>query len=102
MKDKQVWSLIKRYWIVPLLILKSFFLAIVQLAWGLVSLGLLGWVIFFVRKEYPLVNLPDMTNFLNLGINFIMGNLNLFFWVFLITYFYFELRDLLKKEVQGE
>ena len=87
-------KLIKKYWIVPLLILKSFFLAITQLAWGLVSLSLLGWVRFFIITEYPLVNMPDFTNFLNLGINLILNNITLFFWVFFIVYIYFEIKEL--------
>jgi len=90
----KILEITKKYWIVPFLILKSFFLAITQLAWGLVSLGLLGWVMFFIRKEYPLVNLPDLSNFIGLGINFIINNITLFFWVFFIIYIYFEIKEL--------
>ena len=89
-------KLVKKYWIVPLLILKSFFLAITQLAWGLVSLGLLGWVMFFIKKEYPLVNLPDFSWFIGGLVNYILNNVELFFWVFFIVYIYFEIKELLK------
>lgn len=90
----QIINIIKKYWIVPFLILKSFFLAITQLVWGLVSLGLLGWVMFFIRKEYPLVNLPDFSWFLELAVNLIIDNITLFFWVFFIVYVYFEWLEL--------
>ena len=95
--NKQIIKIIKKYWIAPLLILKSFFLTIVQLAWGLVSLGLLGWVRFFIAKEYPLVNFPDFTKLLDLGINIIMDNINIFFCVFFITYSYLEIKELIKQ-----
>ena len=91
---KEIVRIIKKYWITPLLILKSFFLAITQLAWGLVSLGLLGWVMFFIKKEYPLVNLPDFSWFLGLSVNFVINHIELFFWVFFIVYIYFEVKEL--------
>ena len=40
---------IKRNWIVPLLIIKSLFHGIIQLAWGMVALGLLGWTFVFIH-----------------------------------------------------
>jgi hypothetical protein len=94
------WKFIKKYWIVPLLILKSFFLAITQLAWGLVSLGLFGWVMLYIKNEYPLVNLPDITGFLSLAINLIIDNVTLFFWIFFIIYVYFEFLELKIKSLE--
>ena len=96
MNKYDIRKFIKINWIIPFIIIKSFFLAITQLAWGLVSLGLLGWVVFFIRKEYPLVGLPDLTKFLDISVNFILNNINLFFWTFFIIYIYFEFKELRK------
>ena len=50
---KKLIEFIKKNWIVPLIAIKSFFQAFIQIIWGLVSLGLLAWVIVFIKKEYP-------------------------------------------------
>jgi hypothetical protein len=91
---------IKKYWIIPLLILRAFFQAITQLAWGLVSLGLLGWTTFFLRKEYPLVKIPDLTGVLSIGVDLILNNLSLFFWTFFIIYMYFDIKQIQEEKKQ--
>jgi len=96
MEKQNIIKIIKKYWIIPLLILKSFFLAITQVAWGLVSLGLLGWVNFFIIKEYPLIDFPNIIGILQFGINLILNHLNLFVWTFFIIYMYNELNELLR------
>jgi len=93
----KVIGIIKKYWIVPFLIIKSFFTAIVQVAWGIVALGLLGWVYFFISKEYPLIHFPAISGMLQLGGDIILNNINLFFWVFFIVFIYFECLELKQK-----
>ena len=87
-------SLIKKYWIVPLLVVKSFFLAITQVAWGLVSLGLFGWVIFYIKNEYPLINVPDISGIMKIGVDLILNNVTSIVLVFFIIYFYFEFKEI--------
>jgi len=92
---------IKNYWIFPLIVIKSLFQASIQIAWGLVSLGLLGWLIFFIKKEYPEITFTSSPEFLLEIGNFILNNTSLLILIFFVVYFYFEYLELkkLQKEV---
>lgn len=88
---------IKQNWIIPLLIIKSIFNSVVQIAWGFVSIGLMGWVFIYISKEYPTVIIPEfMPKFLGILGSFILQNSNLLIWIFTIVYFYFEYMELRK------
>ena len=92
---------IKNYWIFPLIVIKSLFQASIQIAWGLVSLGLLGWLIFFIKKEYPEITFTSFPEFLLEIGDFILNNTYLLILIFFVVYFYFEYLELkkLQKEV---
>ncbi len=84
---------IKRNWIMPLLLVKAAFNAVVQVAWAFVSLGLLGWIFFYVKKEYPQVGLADMPILLGHAGSFIMEHSTLLIVLLTIVYFYWEYKE---------
>lgn len=100
-KDNVI-KFIKRNWIIPLIAIKSGFQAIIQIVWGLVSLGLLGWVIFFIKKEYPDIAFSTLPESLIMIGDFIWNNISLFIWIFFIVYFYFEYLELRKLQRNNE
>jgi len=86
-------NFIKRNWIIPLIIVKSLLSGITQLAISLVYLGLLGWVYYFVTKEYPEVVLSTLPPLLgNIG-NLIIDNVFKLILIISIVYFYFEYKE---------
>ena len=81
---------------IPLIAVKSVFLSLVQIAWAYVTFGLMGWTFVFIRTNYETVNLPEISNIMNIGINFVFDNVSLIFWILTIIYFYFEYMELRK------
>lgn len=93
---------IKKNWIVPLIAIKSLFQASIHIVWGLVGLGLLGWVIFFIKKEYPKIIFAPLPELLSKIGDFILNNVSLLILIFFVIYFYFEYLELrrLQKEAR--
>jgi hypothetical protein len=100
MEKLQIYKFIRRNWIIPLIAIKSLFQSVIQIVWGLVSLGLLGWVIFFFNKEYPETDFSPVPLVLREIGNFILDNITLLIWILFIVYFYFEYLEL--RKLQGE
>lgn len=97
----KVVEFIKKNWIVPLIAIKSLFEASIQIAWGLVSLGLLGWVIFFIKKEYPEITFAPLPELLLKIGDFILNNVSLLILIFFVIYFYLEYLELRKLQKEA-
>lgn len=88
-----------KYLMIPLIFLKSFFSAIVQVAWGLGGLFLLNLLLNYMLKE----GIPQSIDkqFL-IAEQFIFNNIMMFVWVFFGVFLYFEVRELVKEKVEGK
>lgn len=84
-----------KHLLIPFLVLKSFFVSVTQVAWGLGGMMLLNLLLFYLLKE----GIPTQVNltFLKLEM-FIFSKILFFLFIFFVVTFYFELRDLLRGE----
>ena len=90
-------KMIKKSALVILSILKSFFLAITQVAWGLVSLFALDISLAYLSEKQGFdVTMVNKT-FMDM-IFFIQEHILLFVGVFFILDLYFEIRELKKEK----
>jgi len=80
-----------------LAMLKSFFLAVTQVAWGLTSLVVLGIALFYLRDKYG-ISIAQMSPLFSNLILFIADHIMLFVFVFFIVQLWLEMRELFKKE----
>ncbi len=76
---------LKRYWIVPLLFIKSSFQGFVQVVWGVTGLALLGGVIAYYEQDVPALIFETG--------KLIMNNLKFLIWTFIIVYFSTEILE---------
>ena len=82
----------RKYLIIPLIVLKSFFMAVTQVAWGLVSIVALKVAIIYALKGEALPVTINET-FLLLT-NLIIDYMLWFAFVFFIIFVYFDLKEL--------
>ncbi len=80
--NKQLSKFLKRYWIVPLIAIKSAFQGFVQVIWGLVGLAFLGGAVAYFDQQVP--------NFIFQISGAILDNIDLLIWIFTIIFFSFE------------
>ena len=86
----------KKSALITLALLKSFFLAVTQVAWGLVSLFGLNLLLTYIIISQKQV-VPELVNNMFITLEgFIMGNIMPFCWVFFILYAFFEIKEVLK------
>lgn len=76
-------------------IIKSFFYAVTQIAWGIASILLLNIALAYLMKSTDSINLISNV-FLNLE-SFIVKNVIWFVLVFFILYFYGEVKEEISK-----
>ena len=80
-----------------LIIFKSFFIAVTQVAWGLVSLFGLNLLLTYLLREGQV--LPSSLNYLFIKLEgLILNHIMVFVIVFFLVYLYFELKELLKRD----
>lgn len=80
-----------KYLMIPLMLLKSFFSAVTQVAWGLGGMMLLNLLLSYMLKE----GLPTSVDKQFLIVEqFIFNHMMLFVWVFFGVYLYFEVKEL--------
>ena len=85
----------KKTALITLALLKSFFLAVTQVAWGLVSIFALNAVIYYMYEKQSLDLTTLNHTFLRLE-TFIGSNIMPFVWVFFVLYAFFEIKEVLK------
>lgn len=83
----------KKYLLIPLVCLKSLFLAVTQVAWGLVSIFGLNLIMTYFLKEGMPLSISE--TFLILE-RFIAGHVLLFVGCFFALYLYFEIKEIIK------
>jgi hypothetical protein len=77
------------------IIFKSLFMAVTQVAWGLIALFGFNALIVYLYKTQGLNVLSVSRIFLQIE-GFIQQRIMLFVWIFFIVYLYFEIRELIK------
>ena len=88
-----------KYLMIPLIILKSFFMAITQVAWGIVSIvALKVALIYALEKDALPVSVDEL--FLKI-VQIIVDYMVWFALIFFVIYLYFDLNEF-AKTVKGE
>jgi hypothetical protein len=93
-EELRVWITIKNVIGIGLALLKAFFYAITNVAWGLVSLFAFNALITYLMVSQGQVNLVN-PYFLKAEA-FIIDNIMQFVWVFFILHSYSEIKDVIK------
>lgn len=93
-KEKNKGSFIKGTMVV-FAIIKSFFLSITQVAWGLVSIFGLNWLITYLMVNRQ-VDLSSINLLFIQMEGFIVDNIMWFVLAFFILYLYSEIKEVLK------
>ena len=94
-------KVIKKVSIMILILFKSFFIAVTQVAWGLASIFiLLGANFYFIEKGYT-ENFAINEVFMNL-MKFIFNNINWFVITIMALYLYFKIKEYLKLNITKE
>ena len=78
--------------IIPI-ILKSFFMAVTQVAWGIVSIVALKVALIYALKGDLPISINETFLYLT---KLIVNNLMIFVWIFFAIYIYFDLNEFLK------
>ena len=83
----------KKTALITLALLKSFFLAITQVAWGIASLFFLNILLAYMLKD----GIPFYVSKMFLQLEaFIVSNIMPFVWVFFVLYAFFKIKEVLK------
>lgn len=86
-----------KYLTIPLKILKSFFLAVTQVSWGVLSLFGFNLLLAYLLKE-NMIKISEINKlFISLG-DIILQNIMIFTLIFFALYLYDEIIDLRKQK----
>ena len=92
--DKKLKIFLKRYWILPLIAIKSLFQGFVQVVWGLAGIFLLAGLVNNFEQEVPR-SLWEINSI-------ILDRIGLLVFIFTIIFFYFEFLELRKITAKTE
>jgi len=92
-----IMAFLAKSFLVLLKICKSFFMAVTQVAWGIVSLVFLNGALYYMNEKYGTDITSISPTFLKLD-TWIFNNVMFFFWVFFALYLYFEIKEVISGE----
>lgn len=94
LRQRNVLLFAKKSSLIVLALLKSFFLAVTTVAWGIASLFFFNILIAYMLKDGIPFYVSKM--FLQLE-HFLITNIMPFVWVFFVLLAFFEIKEVLKK-----